>query len=108
MARFKVTKVKEFSVLHNHSASDWEVYRDDTMSDLLFSTENDELFLTTLVCALKNDDGTPYLPDASTFARVRFHYGDDYVTEWFNLDRCDCEGALPYDLPGILASGCGD
>lgn len=88
-----------------HITSSWEVYKNDTKANLLYSTYNDPKWLFKLIAPIKDINGEPYIPDSDTYARVKFEYSNGYETEWFDLEKC-CDTALPYNLPGELAREC--
>ena len=106
MARFFVTKYKEFSLTAPHVSSSWEIYRDSTKAELLYSTYNDTKWKTELLAAITDANGDPYFPDKDTYAIVKFEYGDGYETEWFELGPCCEEKGFVYDFELPLGEAC--
>jgi len=92
MARLNITNVIELGMVSDHTATDWEVYKNKdengNLSGLLFGSYNNTEWKLSISATLTDPDtGELYDPELGTYARARLHY-KDVITKWYDFELC--------------------
>ena len=81
MATIRIDQVLDVGATNGHTATDWQVAKDENFVDLVLDVEKDPVNLTIIRKPLRNEDGSLYDPYDGSYARARLWYYKEFFTK---------------------------